>query len=807
MEFQHIRKIKGQELFESDIDSFCTRIKEIVEKIKPEETIDGKVYLCAISRKAPRLLEILKKSLATIWDKLYIFTEIALPFMKLKDVSTIILMDDAIYFGSTFTHYYNVIKSYNENINIIPICCIKASEVSLSFDKILKSNVHPREYGLYFVKSLAEKFCEEFMPFEIEFPAFEIELLNSTHQNLVNLYNELYQKTNRKIYKITEIEDNDNDDACIEFGWNLTSNEENSRLKKIRFYICGKRLVISSITTNDITQSDLDNINWHNDFSQELWDVVKKDIDSLYEERVKDNAYYGVLCVWYNYICSILLFLTKKRIIIDVIKKVYKMIDVNLKIDNNALSQIIGNKNAVIVNRILLNFLHSQNYESELKIFKSEVQVYDKQEFLPSKFEYRDYYYAMQKKYITQCRGSLEEELCCLIYLQRVMIDKMNRSFIFLDNERLKYGHTFSSINSIIEMYDKRIDKTKELKIHAYIDRYIDVATIVPQYIAITTEQYGRIWIRVMRSGENEPSFVGFWCRLYLFYLKKILLYIGYNKIERRLFENIMSWLYFKFQLKDYTKDDVLIKYKYSSFQLCTSEGGNDIPISERMIRLSLLKLDPMNYFISLNDDLLDIDLIDGIILPKKLSNQIWDSLKILIDWNKKCVDNSPIYLFFNLYFRGNIIGSKSTQKMTKDNISVIVDNFIKHVLDNKLEISNDIIYELGRLYNSYFRNQYNKISINKTPKEIPLDNELLMEMVEIENQMILKSEGKFFLDMICNIMLTNEIEIINKNLEYIDKLNLICSKIENVKDSNKERAKMFLEEILKSGIVNELFG
>lgn len=175
---------------------------------------NGKVFLCAISRKTPRLLDMVKPRLSSIWDKLYIFTEIALPFIKWSDIKTIILMDDAIYFGSTFSYYYNLIKSYNDNINIIPICCVKASEASLSFENNLKASIQPRVYGHYFVKSLAECFCEEYAPFEIEFPALEIELPYNSPQDISNFYAELYNRT-KKTYKITAIEMIKMDEAVL----------------------------------------------------------------------------------------------------------------------------------------------------------------------------------------------------------------------------------------------------------------------------------------------------------------------------------------------------------------------------------------------------------------------------------------------------------------------------------------------------------------------------------------------------------------------------------------------------------------
>ena len=489
MEYPKRKKIKGHESFDNVIGAFCTNLINIVNNIKPEEMSNGKVFLCAISRKTPRLLDMVKPQLSSIWDKLYIFTEIALPFIKWSDIKTIILMDDAIYFGSTFSYYYNLIKSYNDNINIIPICCVKASEASLSFENNLKASIQPRVYGHYFVKSLAECFCEEYTPFEIEFPALEIELPYNSPQDISNFYAELYNRT-KKTYKITAIEIDQDGRGCFEFGWNIGSTGE---LKKIRFYIRGNRLTISSITAYDISQEDLDGtIEWRNIGCQKIWNLVKNDISTLYDDRGKDNAYYRVLCIWYNYICSILAFLEKRNILDDALNKIFGMTELSFSVKHNTLEQVIGTKNAAEAYSIINNMLSEDIVEKKGAYFISSVHKLREQELLPSKFEYEDYYYAMQKKYIAQCQGNLEEELTSLIYLQCVMIDKMNRDFIVLDNERLKYGHTFSSIKNVLTLYSKAPRQQDFLKIHAWVDKYIDRATIVPQYITVNTENNGK---------------------------------------------------------------------------------------------------------------------------------------------------------------------------------------------------------------------------------------------------------------------------------------------------------------------------
>ena len=242
-----------------------------------------------------------------------------------------------------------------------------------------------------------------------------MELPNNSPQDISNLFDELFLRT-KKTYKITTIETDLEGRGCFEFGWNIESTDE---LRKVRFYIRGKRLAISSITAYNISQDDLDGaINWENVECQDLWDIVKNELDTLYDDRGKDNAYYKVLCVWYNYICSVLSFLSKKNILDDALNKIWGITEFTYSVKANTLEQIIGTDNAVKVYSILNSLLSEVNLEKKYTPFISATHSIKEQEYLPSKFEYEDYYYAMQKKYIAQSQGILEEELTSIVYLQ-----------------------------------------------------------------------------------------------------------------------------------------------------------------------------------------------------------------------------------------------------------------------------------------------------------------------------------------------------------------------------------------------------
>ena len=72
--------------YNSYINTFCEKfLDEVKDAFIHHEDVKGKVYVCAISRKTPKLLDLLrtkKGDIDAIWDKLTIFTEITLPFIE-----------------------------------------------------------------------------------------------------------------------------------------------------------------------------------------------------------------------------------------------------------------------------------------------------------------------------------------------------------------------------------------------------------------------------------------------------------------------------------------------------------------------------------------------------------------------------------------------------------------------------------------------------------------------------------------------------------------------------------------------------
>lgn len=606
------------------IDKLCDNLMAETYKILEEhKDSKGKVYVCAISRKMPKLLDILHERLEKIWDKLYIVTEIAIPFLDWTEVKAIILADDAIYFGSTFTYVYHTIKQYAPNIDIVPICAIKASEAILCFDDKLKTEVVPRQTGHYFVNCLSIDFRKHCSPFEVEFPVFELSLPAGYFDKVVsaiskNKYHQYYQ-----IYSIDNgIRDilNKNDEACriAEYGMDLS--EDNIVLRKIRFYFQEDRIYFSSICSRPILQQTLESDQLFKEtIYSELWQKIKKELHGK-----SDTTKFYSLSAAANFIYSIdLFFFAWNHINIDLnLDSHYKNILPQLCIREVRL--LFGEHIAEYFMKWFDEFGDNLIFSQEMldDEFESDI-VYDDAEFLP-KLDYAEFYFSVQDKLIRSFTD-VNLSLSSIFFAQGQMLDKMNRIFVQLNKERLKYGHTFGSILSLLSKNQNL--KASRSKVNRWVDAQIDNASIVPQYIETHNADDRKVWRRVFRSGENEIYIISHWARLCLQILQKEKEMLGMEMLDEIYFNSLLSWFYQKYCLDKYTFVDATYLYDNFSYLIKLSVGKKQVPLLDILKKMNIL-VAPLEGYVAINEIFNDDELLNGTVLPSTMMKQILEDLE-----------------------------------------------------------------------------------------------------------------------------------------------------------------------------------
>lgn len=632
--------------YNSYIDSLCDNILKAVDEILNQHLdTNGRVYFCAISRKMPKLLDILHGRLNEVWDRLYIFTEIAIPFIEWSEVKAVILADDAIYFGSTFKSVYQTIRDYAPDVKIVPISTIKASEVTLPFEKDLKTTYVPRVVGHYFVNCLSLSFRKKCTPFEVEFPVFQLKIPKGKLSKVVNVLKKKNEEFGSgKVYVIdNEISSYKNTKykyGIAELG--VIFSPEDEECKKVRLYCKDDALYFSSICPNMITRRMLaGNEMFSGTIFDTLWNNITKEIHDKDTECAQKS-----LCIAANFIYSLDYFFNVWNFFSNELSSIGIDTDsITLRdrecfllfgknISNMFMEWIIEKKKE---NYIFTHYEYINNLE-----FKGLVN--SNEEFLPN-LQYRDFYSSVQNRLLSRFTN-VQQLLISLFYVQGEMLDKMNRSFTQLDSDRLKYGHTFGSIFYLLSKRNKNVEEMPEI-VHSWIDAQIDAARLVPQYICVNTQKVENVWVRVFRSGENEMYVISHWARLCLAILKQELAILGTLMIDRVYFEALVTWIYRKYVLNKYSFFNAETRYNRNSYYTCIHIGKDEVNIIDMLVKMEILS-EPKTGYISINSLLENDEILAGTVLPLKVMNEIKSYLEKLHDNNHRIYEVEYYTAFFD---------------------------------------------------------------------------------------------------------------------------------------------------------------
>ena len=650
-----LNKIFMSDLFENFnayIDSFCVKLKaEVEETFIHQEDTNGKVYVCAISRKTPKLLDLLRDrrgDLDVLWDKLAIITEIAIPFIDWHEIKKIILIDDAIYFGSTFTAIYRQLLQYAPHVKIVPMCCIRASEVNLDFDNELCTTIVPRHTGHYFVNCLSIEFRKQCAPFEVEFPVFRISLPEKAREKASLLYTKLLENQ----WLVYEIDNHigcysDESRAWVKYTeLGIDLSEDGAACQKLRLYVKDNELLISSICTYPILQDELmDNQIFQDTPYEKAWNLIKENIHLL---EIVDDASRQSLCVSINFLVSIAVFDRKWLRLRNSIHETYgvefSIMQVELRI--RELTLLFGE---VLADELSSWYHNNFSYAHEVNLSKpsfAKVEQIDiTKEYLPKNLPYRNYYRELQDG-ILQKFDNPTGVLMGVFYLQNFMLDKRNRIFYAVNNERLKYGHTFGSLAYLLQKVNM-MERKYKVEMHSWVDAQIDSATIVPQYIKVRTQKNEDAWIRTFRSGENELHFISHWARLSVVILRKEKELIGSQRFDVAFFDGLLSYIYNKFILSQYFLDDAECYYSKERYSIRVHVGSELINVLDLLEKLEVVNIDKINGLVELNETLLDADLMKGSVLPDEVMDDIEDELESL----GRVIPELDSYLYYIPYF------------------------------------------------------------------------------------------------------------------------------------------------------------
>ena len=514
------------------------------ENLKAARLDDENTYVVALSRKGPRLLEFLFGK--ELFQNAKIITEHALPlfFKSLRtDIEyRFVLIDDAIYFGSTIEGVYNTIvllKDYyhvsSKEIAYVAIHSVESKTIN-DLQIIPDVNV-PAGFGHYFVKNVMADIRSRRAPIEVDFPCFTIHIkTEATFEKLLLEFSNLYPQ---RVYKVSHKE-------CESINV-LLHDVQGSFFNKLRIYVDGKNLHIVPMTPRVIADSN-DSIQQRFQYAQKGLDVFWKQLIANYSSELQQGGdtirrnLVKSLVLLANYIYSCNTFLQEYDTIIAGINSNFG-IEGDIILNNTELSLLLGDlKLFEELRAILVACLQSKTpfVEYGINLFKfSENPVYESYNYPTS--EEKELLRNRDHVMIANCQN-ITQALSAIFFNQNLLIERWSRDSIFTTSSRLNFGYTFFSLNKQIEDYRGKFSRNERdlLTLHAWVDERIEQGCIVPQYVCDISNH---IWTRVFRPGENEDRQLSHLTRWVVSVYNKISELTGITDIPKAFLDEMLSYL------------------------------------------------------------------------------------------------------------------------------------------------------------------------------------------------------------------------------------------------------------------------
>jgi hypothetical protein len=455
--------------------------------------------ILAISRKGPRLIEMLHKAGLINSRVLHnTFSEYALPFLGQMDELSII--NDSVLYGSTLNKMLHLSEQYlkidEKNVDIVPIkySVDTPNEVKNKINRNISISIDTHK-TVHYICSLIASFKSLGKPYDIEHPIVyfqgdfsDIELLKIRIDNI-----------NNSISKYPLIV-NDKDNSyppSFTILLNGGENPDNNDFSKFRIYLNADltQLAIVPISPIIISNDNIENMN--NTVNPVFTDIWEKVYETVNKTNRPECLGKHSLVIFANYLNSF-------GLLLNHMPQFNKYFNQNeMFFDTYDLQILLGAKIANTITSELNNIIAKSFEEKPIRQIPSFIGAV-KNAVLPSEYEIK--YNEFLKNRIDTLKSLNEEfEIINMIFVaQHYKIEIPSRTDNQYDYpDRLRFGVSLQYI----------IDKVKEIKpdysiikIHSALDKLIDCGTIVPKYRNASTQENQVVWRRVFRVGEGSPS-------------------------------------------------------------------------------------------------------------------------------------------------------------------------------------------------------------------------------------------------------------------------------------------------------------
>lgn len=571
---------------------------------------DFKGLKIAIARKAPRMFEYQVQRGNLPKDTLNsVVSEHALPFL-LTDNHLVSVIDDAIYYGTTFENVLTFIRTTHffmgkaplskDTLKAFPVIRAKDSKILADID-LNHVPVAENKNIPYYIERLSTEFITLGKPFDVEFPIIYLSRKPFKEESQVN-----YKKLCDEVYSILmkvfpgcmmyPVEHIINEEVVynysVVFSPSLHSSKSNTEFSKFRFFVSKDRICLTAYSPSILNEDMITEVSplFKDTILEELWkkafvkpiSEIEKPINSSYIDYLNHNhrveqinnfqwAYQldeseyirkRSLIILANYLYSYSLVLEKKTEIETFAEllgyqiKGLAVFDLQLLLGQN-LAHVFANK----LNEIFISYSF-ENDKLPIKFTPDDDFLeYFSENVIPEEYE-KEYNWENEKDWYSS--RSLQEALSAMFSNMHIYIEKESRGNFPDDVRRLRFGESYDSIyKELCSKIDTSSINIDLFNIHKWIDKKIDDGSVVPKYDRI---QYHNkfFWHRLFRSGENEDRFAGQLIRIFIFIFKNIQSQFEEDYIERDLIENIYSVLFSNNNFKNITSKKTLGKIKWN---------------------------------------------------------------------------------------------------------------------------------------------------------------------------------------------------------------------------------------------------
>lgn len=542
----------GSESQSSDFVQFEQSLQHLHERLlKDYFADDSPKVIVALSRKGPKMVNTIftEKERA----QLNIVTEFAIPILFAHQAKgstlQILILDDAIYYGSTLLNLYNEIKRYELLYGInLPVKAYVAvrDESALYFNnfEVFADKAYREGFGHFFVREAMSRFRRLHQCMEVEFPSVTYSFSHSIDVDA--LISALKETFNNNCYT-----EEYNEGSII----SIVLPRRDSLFSKSRLYIDINELHVTFMSPRIIPNDENIIRRLMSEMDAKLikiWDkicdeMLKEAEDAKTVEVLKRSRRRNVVSLA-NYIFSFEEYILYK----SDLEQAFHKIDSHLErksLNADDFYQILG---SMTVASELCDYLDKEaNYSgARFPVIPSVPILFDglRYEELRNPTEEERQTLESHNRHMIRNSHSYKEALSAIFFNQNLFIERWSRTKARYETRHLWFGYTHDILQSLLEKYGRfEQPVNSELELHKWIDNRIDMGCVVPQYIL---DYASNQWIRVFRPGENEE--------LLLSHLARYVIHI-YNKVDERLglgyvpdhfLRNMLSTIYKRYWMK-----------------------------------------------------------------------------------------------------------------------------------------------------------------------------------------------------------------------------------------------------------------